>query len=55
MEDKPHPLMYVLTGLNQYVLKNSVSESLAGRVGIIELNSFSFAEKKRDNRIFVPP
>ncbi len=55
MEDKPHSLMYILTGSNQYVLKNSISESLAGRVGIMELNSVSLAEKKgKSGSLFIP-
>ena len=36
--------MYWLTGSQQFHLMNNVSESLAGRVGIVSLNSFTYAE-----------
>ena len=39
--------MYWLTGSQQFHLMNNVSESLAGRVGIINLNSFTYSEIKR--------
>ncbi len=38
-------LMYVLTGSNRFTLQQGISESLAGRCGIIEMASFSQAEK----------
>ena len=38
-------LMYVLTGSNRFELQQGISESLAGRCGIIEMSSFSQAEK----------
>lgn len=44
--DEPNRLMYVLTGSNQFKLKQGVSESLAGRAAILELNSLSLAEKE---------
>lgn len=54
-EDRPYELMYLLTGSNQFELQKGILESLAGRVGIMELNSFSLAEKKhRDGEVFVP-
>ena len=38
-------LMYILTGSNRFELQEGISESLAGRCGIIEMASFSQAEK----------
>ena len=38
-------LMYVLTGSNRFELQDGISESLAGRSGIIEMSSFSQMEK----------
>ena len=38
-------LMYILTGSNRFELQEGVSESLAGRCGVIEMASFSQAEK----------
>lgn len=37
-------LMYILTSSNQFLLQNSISESLAGRAAISELNTFSLPE-----------
>ena len=39
-------LMYVLTGSNRFELQQGISESLAGRCGVIEMTSFSQAEKR---------
>ena len=39
----------VLTGLQTFSLMNNVSETLAGRIGIIELNGLSLREIKGDN------
>ena len=48
-------LMYVLTGSNRFELQQGVSESLAGRCGIIEMSSFSYDEKQgREEQLFVP-
>lgn len=41
--------MYWLTGSQQFHLMNNVSESLAGRVGIINLNSFTYSEIVQNN------
>ncbi len=48
--------MYWLTGSQQFHLMNNVSESLAGRVGIINLNSFTYSEIKRvkNKKLFDP-
>lgn len=37
-------LMYVLTGSNQFELKNKISESLAGRTAVLPLSTLSNAE-----------
>jgi hypothetical protein len=39
-------LMYILTGSNRFELQQGISESLAGRCGIVEMLSFSQAEKQ---------
>ena len=36
--------MYVLTGSNQFELKNKISESLAGRTAVLPLSTLSNAE-----------
>ncbi|MBP5293455.1 MAG: ATP-binding protein [Clostridia bacterium] len=38
-------LMYILTGSNRFELQEGISDSLAGRCGIIDMASFSQAEK----------
>lgn len=40
-------LMYVLTGSNKFELQQGISDSLAGRCGIIEMSSFSQVEKDK--------
>ncbi|MDR0692924.1 MAG: ATP-binding protein [Prevotellaceae bacterium] len=47
--------MFWLTGSQQFVLIKNISESLAGRVAIVELQGFSQAEKNsRKGDIFLP-
>ena len=36
--------MYWLSGLQTFSLMKNVSESLAGRAGIVEMNSFTYSE-----------
>ncbi len=44
-----------LTGSQKFELMKNVSESLAGRISIIELSSLSYAEKKGfTSRLFLP-
>ena len=43
--DRPHELLYVLTGSNRYELQQGISDSLAGRCGELEMSSFSNPEK----------
>lgn len=38
-------LMYILSGSNRFELQQGISDSLAGRCGVIEMSSFSQAEK----------
>lgn len=38
-------LMYILTGSNKFELQQGISDSLAGRCGVIEMASFSSVEK----------
>ena len=48
-------LMYILTGSNRFELQQGISESLAGRCGIVDMASFSQAEKYRaEGRLFSP-
>lgn len=48
--------MYWLTGSQQFHLMKNVSESLAGRVGIVSLNSFTYSEiVKNNNKILFDP
>lgn len=48
-------LMYILTGSNRFELQEGISDSLAGRCGVIDMASFTFAEKKDyDAPIFNP-
>ena len=41
----PRELMYILTGSNRFELQEGISDSLAGRCGVIDMASFSQAEK----------
>ena len=42
--------MYWLTGSQQFKLMKNVTESLAGRVGIVRLNSFTYSEIKENSK-----
>ena len=54
-ENKPHSLMYILTGSNRFELQEGISESLAGRCGIIDMASLSQSEKYgKEGRLFHP-
>ena len=46
-ENKQVPLMYVLTGSNQFELQEAISESLAGRTAILNMSSLSNVEIER--------
>lgn len=47
--------MYWLTGSQKFHLMKGITESLAGRVGILELNTLSYSEKKGyKSKIFDP-
>ena len=48
-------LMYVLTVSNRFELQQGISETLAGRCGIIEMSSFTLREKKAmEAHLFTP-
>lgn len=48
-------IMYILTGSNRFELQEGISDSLAGRCGVIDLASFSQSEKYGyDNPLFSP-
>ncbi len=54
-ENAKVPFMYILTGSNQMELQKSISDSLSGRVAILNLSSFSNVEiEKKDGSIFNP-
>lgn len=54
-EDSPRQLMYVLTGSNRFELQQGISDSLAGRCGIVEMSSFTSCEKRGvEERVFTP-
>ena len=44
VDNENKPGMYWLTGSQQFKLMKNVQESLAGRVGIVRLNSFTYSE-----------
>lgn len=46
-DEKPLPLMYILTGSNTHEIREKASETLAGRTALIEVNSLSECEKQR--------
>ncbi len=54
-ENLPRELMYILTGSNRFQLQQGISESLAGRVAVVEMSSFTQMETiKRKGKIFNP-
>lgn len=46
-EEMPVSLMYILTGSNTHEIRETASETLAGRTALIEVNSFSECEKRK--------
>lgn len=50
VDEKKERGMYWLTGSQQFQLMKNVKESLAGRVGIVRLNSFTYSEIKENHR-----
>ena len=53
--NEPRKLMYILTGSNRFELKQGISDSLAGRCGVIEMLSLSQAEKANYPRYSFSP
>lgn len=54
-EGLPRELMYILTGSNRFTLQQGISESLAGRVAIIEMASFTQMEAiEKKGKLFNP-
>ena len=54
-ENKRVPLMYILTGSNQFELQKAVSDSLAGRTAILTMSSLSNNEiEKKEGSLFNP-
>lgn len=43
--DEPSKLLFILTGSNRFALQKKVSESLAGRTAVLEMNSLSNVER----------
>ena len=55
VDNKDLPLMYVLTGSNQFELQEAISESLAGRTAVLNMASLSNSEiEKVDGGVFDP-
>ncbi len=50
LDNKQNPGQFILTGSFNFSLMESVTQSLAGRVGILELLPFSLEELKKTNR-----
>lgn len=53
--NEPRKLMYILTGSNRFELQQGISDSLAGRCGVIEMLSLSQAEKANYPRYSFSP
>lgn len=54
-ENQPRMLMYILTGSNRFELQEGISESLAGRCGVIDMASLSQSEKYgKEGKLFQP-
>ncbi len=54
-ENLPRELMYILTGSNRFKLQEGISESLAGRVAVVEMGSFTQMETiKKKGKLFHP-
>lgn len=54
-EERPRSLMYILTGSSRFELQQGISDSLAGRCGIVDMSSFSQAEKYgAEGALFTP-
>ena len=49
------PGKYILTGSSQFRLKENITDSLAGRVGLIKLLPFSLQELKENNLLYNNP
>ena len=54
-ENQQRELMYILTGSNRFELQQGISDSLAGRCGVIEMASFSAAELYSKEDTFFDP
>ena len=44
MDEEPDKLRFILTGSNQFLLMKGVAQSLAGRIALLKLMPFTFAE-----------
>lgn len=54
-ENKPRELLYILTGSNRFELQEGIADSLAGRCGVIDMASFTSAEKYGyESKLFNP-
>ena len=57
VDEENKPSMYWLTGSQQFKLMKGAKESLAGRIGIVNLNSFTYSEINKsieDKQLFNP-
>jgi predicted AAA+ superfamily ATPase len=54
-ENENIPLMYILTGSNQFELQKAVAESLSGRAAILTMSSLANNEiEKMEGNVFDP-
>lgn len=49
LDNKPQRCQFILTGFNNFLLQEQVSQSLTGRIGYLKLLSLSYAELKNAN------
>lgn len=54
-EGKERELMYILTGSSRFEFQEGISESLAGRCGVVQMSSFSQSEKYGYDNLFFEP
>ena len=49
VDDDPQPSRFILSGSQNFLLQQNITQSLAGRVGIAKLFPFDFSELKNEN------
>ena len=51
IDEKKRPGYFILTGSQNFLMNEKITQSLAGRVGIVDLYSLSFNELQRANKL----